>query len=137
MSRHKTHAVQGRQRTLLGTQNKPIRPLGAKNQFKEKKMNDQQVIDQLLSVCQQRVLLRGDQEIADLDSTDNLDSFLMALFQLNQESVCNVESPKLVKVHLATGDRTQPCRDILSALVQMQYKESMLGDAVEFFQDSI
>ena len=50
----------------------------SKNMFKEREMSDHQVIELLTEVCDSRVTFENPAH-NDLDSTDPLDSFLMAL----------------------------------------------------------
>jgi hypothetical protein len=49
-----------------------------KNMFKEREMSDHEVIELLTEVCETRVIYVSETP-NDLDSTDPLDSFLMAL----------------------------------------------------------
>lgn len=55
---------------------------------------------------------------ADFDSTDNLDSFLMALLSINLDSLIQIDNDGLENIHLATGTRTQYCRSLVMAIIE-------------------
>lgn len=103
------------------------------NQFKEKNMNDKEVLDYLNDFCQSRVSFLNMNTPSDFDSTDNLDSFLMSLLSVNQEGMIQLDSEGMENIHLATGTRTLYCRSLVMALVEFQNKEVVFNDALEFF----
>jgi hypothetical protein len=83
------------------------------NKFKQANMQDKEVIEFLTTFVSQKVNLNNPLTPNDFDSTDNLDSFLMALLCVNQEQLSQIDSDGLDNIHLATGTRTQYCRSIV------------------------
>lgn len=81
-------------------------------------MSDKEVIDFLTDFCQSRVTFDNFNTPSDFDSTDNLDSFLMTLLQVNAEKMINIDQEGLENLHLATGTRTHYCRTMIQAIVE-------------------
>lgn len=81
-------------------------------------MNDKDVIDFLTDFCSTRVSFNNMTTPQDFDSTDNLDSFLMSLLQINQDNLTQIDSNGLENLHLATGTRTDYCRTLIQAIVE-------------------
>ena len=97
------------------------------------KCNVHYKFDFLTEFCSTRVNFTNMALPNDFDSTDNLDSFLMALLSVNQESLIQIDNDGLENIHLATGTRTSYCRSLVMAIVEFQNKEVVFSDAIEFF----
>jgi len=95
------------------------------------------VIEFLTDFCGTRISFSPANTPQDLDSTDTLDSFLMALLHINDNQLTAVDQDSLENIHLATGTRTSYCRQLLMAVSEFQNKEVVFNDALEFFQESM
>lgn len=71
----------------------------------------------------------------DLDSTEPLDSFLDSLYFMVSDNVCDYNDAVQGKIHLATGVRTEVCEDVLQYFAQLQTRNKLLNNAVQFFNE--
>jgi hypothetical protein len=92
------------------------------------------VIEYLFNVCQETLTLNFDIQPPDLCSTSALDSFIETISHVIRENLMPGNMHKLFdEMHLATGTRTNFCKNILNFIILHQNKEQILTDAVEFF----
>ena len=71
----------------------------------------------------------------DIDSTESLDSFLDALYLMVEEKVLDFNEAFQSRLHLAAGIRQEVCEDFLSYFAQLQTRNKLLINAVEFFNE--
>lgn len=79
-------------------------------------MTDKEVLDFLTAFCATKITFSSAENLqppADLDSTDSIDSFIMALLQINEEGITSIEIEDLESLHLAAGTRNSFCRQML------------------------
>ena len=101
-------------------------------------MNNKEVIEYLFDVCQSNLALKPNSEPDNLQSTNALDSVLYALIHIVKENAQTKDCKSLFEtLHLATGTRTPFVQEVLTYVIKHQSKETILCDAVEFFQEAL
>ncbi|CDW76064.1 UNKNOWN [Stylonychia lemnae] len=107
------------------------------NQFLVRDAKPQEVLLTLQEIASQNIQLFY-QKPSDLDSTEPLDSLIDSLYMIidNQISVYN-EQIKAKQQHLATGVRTEQCEDFMNYICQLQQRNQVFVDSVEFFTEHI
>jgi len=83
-------------------------------------MSDRDVLDFLTDFCSTKITFSSSENFqppADLDSTDSIDSFIMALLQVNNERITSIDGDDLESIHLAAGTRNSFCRQLLLGVI--------------------
>jgi len=108
------------------------------NQFKVRNQDPGQLIDKLKELTAAPIPFQSELPAPEeLDSTDPLDSFMVAFNQVTADRSTDF-TPEVQKgIHLATGTRTEYCEALLAFICHHQKLEIAFGDSVEFFMESL
>lgn len=108
------------------------------NQFKVRNQAPAAIIDRLRALTAQRIPIMGElPPESELDSTDALDSLLVAFEKIVDTKATDFTDAVRRGLHLATGTRTDYCEALLKFVCHHQKLEAAFGDSVEFFMESL
>eukprot|EP00347_Sterkiella_histriomuscorum_P013376 403364949 len=107
------------------------------NQFQVRDAQPLEVLQQLQEITSKQIGL-STLRPQDLDSTEQLDSFIDSLYMIIENYVMQYNDQVRNKLqHLATGIRTESCEDFMSYICELQNRNKVLIDSVEYFTGHI